>query len=213
MRRIWREGERQVVVDLYPHNDTSYVAKKINRTAGQVYNMAHKLGLKKTRAYLSSLAEKSKLADVGKRHQFKKGQAPWNKGKEFNPGGRSKETQFKKGSKPANQKPIGHERVCAKDNYILIKVDEINPYTGFRGYYKHKHVVIWEEHHGEKPKGKVIIFKDGDKRNFNISNLDCISRGENMKRNSHHTRYPKEVSQLIQLRGALNRQINKRANP
>jgi hypothetical protein len=43
-----------------------------------------------------------------------------------------------------------------------------------------------------------------------LGRLELISRAENMRRNSYHTRYPKEVAQLIQLRGALNRQINKR---
>jgi len=32
-----------------------------------------------------------------------------------------------------------------------------------------------------------------------------------MRRNSYHTRYPKEVAQLIQLKGALNRKINRRS--
>lgn len=31
-----------------------------------------------------------------------------------------------------------------------------------------------------------------------------------MRRNSYHTNYPKDVQLLIQLRGAVNRQINKR---
>lgn len=31
-----------------------------------------------------------------------------------------------------------------------------------------------------------------------------------MRRNSYHTRYPKEIGLVIQLKGALQRQINKR---
>jgi hypothetical protein len=34
-----------------------------------------------------------------------------------------------------------------------------------------------------------------------------MSRAESMRRNSYHN-YPKELAQLIQLRGALNRKIN-----
>lgn len=39
--------------------------------------------------------------------------------------------------------------------------------------------------------------------------LELVTRAENMARNTLH-RYPKEVAQLIQLRGALNRKINAR---
>ena len=39
-----------------------------------------------------------------------------------------------------------------------------------------------------------------------------MTRAELMKRNSYHNRYPKEVARLVQLRGAVTRQINKRSN-
>ena len=41
--------------------------------------------------------------------------------------------------------------------------------------------------------------------------VECISRRENMLRNSVHTRLPKPLASLVQLRGALQRQINRRA--
>ena len=41
--------------------------------------------------------------------------------------------------------------------------------------------------------------------------LECVTRRENMQRNSRHNRYPPELNQLIQLRGCLNRKINSRA--
>jgi hypothetical protein len=42
--------------------------------------------------------------------------------------------------------------------------------------------------------------------------VECISRSENMRRNSYH-RYGQEIARLVQLRGALTRQINKRSQP
>ncbi len=72
------------------------------------------------------------------------------------------------------------------------------------------HVIVWEKENGPVPDGHIVIFKDGNRSNFDISNLECISKRENLNRNSVH-RLPKELAELCQLRGALNRQINKRA--
>ena len=37
---------------------------------------------------------------------------------------------------------------------------------------------MWEQYHNRKvPKGKVVIFLDGNKTNFEIDNLKLISRG------------------------------------
>ena len=59
------------------------------------------------------------------------------------------------------------------------------------------------------------MFKRGhattDSALITADHLDCITRVENMRRNSYHNNYPKEVAQLIQLRGALNRKIKNRA--
>lgn len=40
--------------------------------------------------------------------------------------------------------------------------------------------------------------------------LECITRAENMARNSIHN-YPQPIPQLVQLRGALNRKIRNRS--
>lgn len=36
-----------------------------------------------------------------------------------------------------------------------------------------------------------------------------MSRHENMRRNSYHTNYPPEVARLVQLKGAISRQVNR----
>ena len=45
-----------------------------------------------------------------------------------------------------------------------------------------------------------------------LDKVECISLAENMRRNSCH-QYGKEIARLIQLRGAVSRQINKRGKP
>lgn len=110
----------------------------------------------------------------GRTGGFEKGHAPWNAGTKGvvkpNSG------NFKKGQVPKNQKPVGHERVCKKDGYVLIKTDQINPYTGFRGWYRHKHLVMWEQVNGPVPDGFVVSFIDGNKANIDLLNLELIDR-------------------------------------
>lgn len=100
--------------------------------------------------------------------KFKPGCIPWNKGKSYQPGGKSKETRFKKGLKPPLYRPVGSERID-RDGYIVIKVEDHKPWK-----LKHRH--IWEQHNGPIPKGHVILFNNGDKTDFRIENLLLISR-------------------------------------
>jgi hypothetical protein len=78
---------------------------------------------------------------TGRTGGFEPGHVPDNKGKKmpFNPG--SARTQFKPGQTPANAKPLGHERVDAKDGYVYLLVAETNPHTGAgrRYVFKHRH--------------------------------------------------------------------------
>jgi len=87
-------------------------------------------------------------------------------------------TSFKKGSRPTNYRPIGHERIDKKDGYILVKVAERNPWNDNpSGWYRHKHVVLWEQHHGPVPEGMCVRFLDGDRLNVTLDNLVLVSRG------------------------------------
>ncbi|KKK99275.1 hypothetical protein LCGC14_2634360, partial [marine sediment metagenome] len=92
---------------------------------------------------------------------------------------------FKKGTIPPNRNPLGTERICSKDGFILIKIAEKNPYTGFPTRYKHKHVYIWEQANGPAPKGMVVAFIDGDKTRCELDNLMLISRAELLNLNRY----------------------------
>lgn len=136
---------------------------------------------------------------------FKKGQVPWNKGLQYRPGGRCAETQFKPGHFPVNTwQPLGTER-RTKDGLREVKVSNSKDKR-----WRTLHTLIWEMHNGPVPAGHIVVFRDKNPENLWIKNLECISREENMRRNTCK-RYPKEIADLIQLRGALLRQINKRA--
>lgn len=119
------------------------------------------------------------LSKAGEAYRFKKGHIPWNKGKPKSWIG-GEETQFKKGHKPHNWVPIGTERV-SKDGYIEVKIQEGQFQKNWRG----KHILIWEQHNGPVPEGHAIIFGDGDKRNFDINNLICVSRKQLVRLNQY----------------------------
>lgn len=143
------------------------------------------------------------------KYRFKKGQVPMNKGLR-RPGwfrGRMRETQFKKGNLSHTHVPIGTE-VERKDGYIWVKVSDDRALPSRRNW-KSKHRAIFEAAHGLIPPKHIVVFKDKDKRNFALANLECISLRENARRNTIH-RYPKEIVEVVQLRGAINRQINRR---
>lgn len=133
----------------------------------------------------------------GRTGRFVKGQESWNKGKKGCMG--PNKTSFKKGHRPKNYRPVGSERICSKDGYVLVKVSEQNPYkTTSSGWYRHKHVVLWEEHFGPVPDGHCIRFKDSNKRNITIDNLILVSRGEHARLTKMgYSSQPEEIKPLL----------------
>lgn len=110
---------------------------------------------------------------TGRTGCFEKGHSSWNAGmKGYNPGGRSAETRFKKGSMPKNHKPVGSERIDSKDGYVMVKTAE--PRT-----WRLKHIVEWEKVHGKVPAGHKLWFIDNDRTNCNPSNLKLVTDAEN----------------------------------
>ena len=64
--------------------------------------------------------------------------------------------------------PIGHEFIHR--GYVYIKYK--NDYG--QNNFMPKHRYVWEQHYGPIPKGKVIIFYDGDQSNCDINNLKLV---------------------------------------
>jgi len=145
-----------------------------------LFNAEFGLGMKRQQI---KTAVKNRGINSGLTGQFKKGHKSWNKGTKGLTG--ANRTSFKKGSVPANRRPLWDERVCPKDGYIQMKVPEPNPYTGFPTRYKHKHVYMWEQEHGPVPKGMVVALRDGDKTNCDPDNLMLITRAELLRLNKH----------------------------
>lgn len=207
-RQFWTSEQDDELRRLYAHAPTSDVAKQIGRSMSATYHRAGELGLRKSAAYLASPAAHrlDGVKCLGTR--FVKGQVPPNKGLR-RPGwapGRMRETQFKKGDRSKRWDPdcyaVGALRINADDR-LDIKVRE-----GLRAW-ECMARFVWRTERGPIPKGGVIRAVNGDPFDTRIDNLRLTSRGEVMRENTVHN-YPKELARLIQLRGALNRQINRR---
>lgn len=194
--RPYSQEDDELIRKLYPTTRAREIAVKLKRSEKSIVARAFKLGLRKDRAF---------MLECAKAGQFKKGLIPHNKGKKWDEYV-SKETQqkmldtaFKKGNMPKQHREVGSERIN-KDGYVEIKVAEPNKW-------KHKHVHLWEEHHGESAKGRVVYFIDGDKTNITIENLAIIDRSEHIHNSA--LSQPIELRRLYQLKGALKRQLNK----
>ncbi len=102
-------------------------------------------------------------------------------------------TEFKPGHLPTNHKPVG--TISIRNNskrgshYKYIKIAEIN-------VWKEYHLYIYEEEHGPIPKGKILIFRDGDSMNVILKNLELISAQEHINRNRNYPKMSRTMRKL-----------------
>ena len=207
VRRIWTTSEDDLLRSRYADEPTESIAAALNRTLSAIYSRVSALGIAKSETFLARMRSDHRqlLGVVGEATRFSAGQTPWNLGIRHTVGGRSAETRFKPGQKPHSWRPIGYERMTW-DGYLERKVTD----TGVKRIdYRLVHHLVWLAAGREIPPGHVLTFRDGDKRNFDLDNLELLPRKQLMQRNSYHN-YGQEVANLIQLRGAINRQINRK---
>lgn len=211
-RRPWTATDDRVLRRRFPKETAAAIAGDLGRGVSCVYQRAHKLGLTKADGWASECTRKRWAEgrhENSRMHQFRKGQVPPNKGLR-RPGwapGRMRATMFKPGQRPKTWVPIGTE-VVDRDGYRKRKVRDDAPSGQSRFNWVYCHVALWEEHLGPVPPKHCVVFKNRDKTDIRIDNLACISLRANMRRNTLHN-YPKSIVRLIQMRGALNRQINR----
>lgn len=142
-------------------------------------------GIKLTKSKIQNLKTKLgvKSGTIGGR--FERGHVPANKGKSWEEQGISEDkrqrmlsTCYKPGNMPHNakDKPIGYERVT-KDGYVEVKIADRPTQKERNDNFRMKHHIIWEEENGKPvPPSTMIVFADGDKRNFDPGNLVAVPR-------------------------------------
>lgn len=219
-RQIWTDAEVERLKARYADEPTAAIAAALGRSAGEVYRKAAKLGLHKSEAFrrspASGILQKGQTRPEGVPHQFPKGHVPANKGLR-RPGwssGRMRETQFKKGQMAGaakkKWKPIG-TIMPDTEGYLRIKLRERIPGAGENGWnskvwklYQHQ---VWEAANGPIPPKHIVVFKDGNRSNCALENLELISMAENARRNRMWNRLPRELAEAIQLQGVLKRKL------
>lgn len=192
----WSRSEDAALTALYPDCSNDSLVGLFGRSKPSIQNRAFILGLKKTESHMKRVRDST---------LFKIGHKSWNKGISHPSPGLSSQTQFKKGRKPKNWVPIGSERVT-EDGYLWRKMTD----TGAtRKDFVQVHRLVWIEHTGKPiPKGHAIVFKDGNKRNLDISNLELLSRADLMRRNSVHT-LPPDIKAQCMVLGGFNRKLRR----
>ena len=215
--RPWTAAEDATVTALYPLRSAQSIADSLGRGVRAIYMRANLLGLSKPEGWASECTRKRWA--VGRHEKSREalaGGRGWNKGIKGSTGlhPNCQRTQFRKGhlggAAAERMVPVGTLRIA--EGQLQKKVNDGLP---LQSRWVAVQRLVWEAANGPIPPGHVVVFKDGrvrtEESQITLGVLELISRGENMRRNSVHTRYPKEVALLVQLRGAINRQINKRA--
>lgn len=198
-RHNWTAEQTQILILMYPNETAQIIADKLGLSVRTIYGRARSLKLSKSDEFKAS--EKSgriNLATFGKNTRFQPGQTSWNKDtKGVCFGGVA--TQFKKGRLPHNYQPVGTERTS--EGYIYVKIADPKTWVP-------KHYLLWHETHGQyPPKGHVLIFKDGNRLNITIDNLQLMSRKEFMSHNTIH-QYPEQLKEVMRLAAKLRRALN-----
>jgi len=220
MRRFWTDDELAVLREFYPNERGQDVAKRLGRTISSVFQRARAEGLEKSAAFLASdLAgriQRGKQSPAMIATRFQPGAPSWSKGTKGRVGVQEgcRATQFKKGEMTGaaqhNYVPVGSLRV-SKDGYLERKVtDDPTLYPARRWVPVAR--LVWEAAHGPISRGHIVTYRPGMKTvieaEITVDRLECISRAENARRNHPRNRDP-ELGRLIQLKGAITRQVNR----
>jgi hypothetical protein len=218
-RRFWTEAEIERMKREYPDRQTADLAAEFGCSEARVYAKAAELGLHKSAVFMES--DRSGRIQRGRHDprmvatQFKPGQETWNKGVKGVCGTHPncRRTQFKKGDPIQdrhNYVPIGSLRF-SKDGYLERKVtDDPSLFPSRRWVGVHR--LVWEAANGPVPAGHVVCFLPGRRsaelEKITLDALELVSRAELARRNHPRSRDP-ELAKLVQLKGAITRQVNR----
>ena len=197
------------VIKRYPNEDTKVIASDLKVSIEVIYRIASRFNIKKSKEYLDNwkLSGRGRMIEAGKAHRFTKGHMSWNKDKspkdymDAESYEKIAKTQFKKGGLPPNTKHDGaitlrHDKSGSSYYYIRIA----------KAKWQLLHQKIYQDAYGPIPKNHIIAFKDRNSLNVTLDNLECITRVENMHRNSFHRLSP-EVKQTIKVLTKLKKTI------
>ena len=210
-RHYWTPALDGLLRALYPDVPTGDIAALLELRTHKVYQRAARLRIGKSSAFQA--LESSGRFHRGQQHprmvatQFAKGMTPWNKGmKGLQIGGLH--TRFRPGSVPHTTMPLGSHRICG--GMLERKISE-QPGPNHRRW-RPESRLVWEAAHGPVPPGHLVVFRPGLRTTvlaeITLERVECITRAENAWRNHPSRRHP-ELGRLVQLKGAITRQVRR----
>jgi hypothetical protein len=214
----WTPQQISQLRTLYPDTPADQVAQLLGYSTSTIYRQAAALGIKKSQAFNDS--EHSGRIRRGRDDprmvatQFQPGAVPWNKGVPGSTGHhentRAKQFKARRPEDARNYLPIGSLRVT-RDGLLERKMTDNREIVPARRWTA-VHRIVWEAANGPVPEGHIIVFRPGQRTTqeaeITIGRLECISRAENARRN-HPARKSPELAKLVQLKGAITRQVNR----
>ena len=163
----------------YTQEHFDFIKRNVKNTEKDLVKMFNEnFDIKITTGILGNIKSKLGIRSGLSGGRFVKGHNSFNKGKKWadfmsiESQKNSLRTTFKKGHLPQNHRPVGSERVN-KYGYIEIKIAEPNKW-------QLKHRYVYEQMNGPIPKGKKLIFLDGNRLNLSLDNLQIISNEESL---------------------------------
>ncbi|MEB2603639.1 HNH endonuclease [Burkholderia cenocepacia] len=213
---FWTPEQVEILRRRYPSERAEVLAELFGCSVYRVYAKAAKLGVTKSAEFFAS-PESGRTGhdDRGIAGRFVKGMEPWSKGTKGVTGKHPncRRTQFKKGRLAAearNYVPIGTEKI-SKDGYLIRKITDDPTLVPARRW-EAVHRLVWIEANGPIPGGYVVCFLPGrfsvEVEKITIDVLELVHRRELARRN-HWTNNDPEIARLYQLKGAIQRQVNR----
>ena len=224
-RTRWTPQMDATLRRLYAVHSAAECAAQMRLGVSVIYSRAGQLGLRKSPEWIAGRARQrwqDGRHEASRVTQFQANCEPFNKGipqAEWMPTAsreKCRRTQFRKGQMSGaaqrNWVPVGTEKV--RDGQLCRKVtDSPDIYPAARWVPVTR--LVWEAAHGPIPAGHLVRFRDGmattHRESITLEKLELVTRVENMRRNSRHTRYPPDLNVVLQLKGALTRKINNRS--
>lgn len=142
----WTPDKVEILKTLYSDTLNSDIALQLEASEHAVFLKAMRLGLKKSPEYLKTKVRYWRQTPQGR--------------------------EFSKAQMILRNRDTGTE-VASKNGYVRVKVSR----SGSRASrWRLVHHLVWESANGPIPAGYVISFKDGDKKNIAIDNLQMLKR-------------------------------------
>lgn len=197
--RLFTKSQMLYIAEKYQLHNAERVAELLNKTCKGSF----------TTNQIKSFVKNHGI-NCSRTGHFEKGHSPWNEGTKgvMQPNSGN----FPKGHVPINHRPVGSERLT-KDGYRAVKIAEPNKWELLQ---RHN----WAKVHGNKNMPDNLRFKDGNRLNCEIDNLEPVSNSEHIRLTQlGYNAMPEEIKPVVltiakvqaKSHALMNREIEKKS--